>query len=312
MAALGYLVPTREAVMEGRPATGPLLDLARQAESLDLDSLWVGDSLLARPRHDPLTLLAALAVATSRATIGTAVLLPAYRNPVVMAQQIATIDQLASGRLVLGVGIAADNPSIRAEFTAAGVSFERRVGRMQEGLALCRALWSGEGVSWDGRWTLADATLGPKPARPGGPPIWGAGSHPNAIRRVATSMDGWMPIFPDNPEGWRALKDDLDRETSAARRSSEDITTSLYVTVFVDDDADAANDRIDHFLENYYGIPGKAMRRAQACFGGSRDAVTAWLRAFVDAGVEHLIVRLAGDHERQLDLLGKIRRDVIA
>ncbi len=311
MAALGYLVPTREAVMEGRPATDPLLDLARRAESLGLDSLWVGDSLLARPRHDPLTLLGALAVATERATIGTAVLLPAYRNPVVMAQQIATIDQLAHGRLVIGVGIAGDVPNIRAEFTAAGVPFERRVGRMQEGLALCRALWSGEPVSWDGRWTVADATLGPTPFRTGGPPIWGAGSHPNAIRRVAKTMDGWMPIFPDTADGWSGLKDDLAGELEANGRSLEDITTSLYVTVYVDDDETAANARIDRFLESYYGIPGKAMRRAQACFGGSREALTAWLRSFVEAGVDHLIVRLAGDHEAQLDCLSEIRHDVI-
>ena len=312
MAALGYLVPTREAVMEGRPATGPLLDLARRAESLGLDSLWVGDSLLARPRHDPLTLLGALAAVTDHATIGTAVLLPAYRNPVVMAQQIATIDQLANGRLVIGVGIAADVPNIRAEFTAAGVPFERRVGRMQEGLALCRALWSGEPVSWNGRWTLSDATLGPTPYRPGGPPIWGAGSHPNAIRRVAKTMDGWMPIFPDTADGWGGLKDDLARELEASSRTLDEVTTSLYVTVYVDDDEGAANARIDQFLENYYGIPGQAMRRAQACFGGSRDAVATWLRSFVEAGVEHLIVRLAGDHEPQLDHLSEIRRDVIA
>src|SRR5215472_4663394 len=57
---IGYLLPTRERVMEGRPQTGPLLDLAARAESLGFDSVWVGDSLLARPRHDPLTLLAAV------------------------------------------------------------------------------------------------------------------------------------------------------------------------------------------------------------------------------------------------------------
>ena len=97
-------------------------------------SIWVGDSLLARPRHEPLTLLAAVAARVPRVELGTAVLLPALRNPVLLAHQVATLDQIAEGRLILGVGIARDVPNIRAEFTAAGVPFEKRVGRMLEGL----------------------------------------------------------------------------------------------------------------------------------------------------------------------------------
>ena len=157
MTRFGYLVPTREAVMKGAPATAPLLDLAVRAERLGYDSVWVGDSLLARPRHDPLTLLAAIAARTEHATLGTAVLLPAYRNPVILAQQLATLDQVSEGRLVVGVGIAADRPNIRAEFEAAGVPFDKRVGRLLEGLRLMRALWRGEPVNWDGRWTLREA-----------------------------------------------------------------------------------------------------------------------------------------------------------
>src|ERR671925_867095 len=115
---IGYLLPTRERVMEGRPETGPLLELAVRAEALGFDSVWVGDSLLARPRHDPLTLLAAVAARTRKVELGTAVLLPALRNPVLLAQQVATLDRIAEGRVILGVGIAADVPNIRQEFTA--------------------------------------------------------------------------------------------------------------------------------------------------------------------------------------------------
>src|SRR6266699_5527874 len=120
---IGYLLPTRERVMEGHPETASLLALAERAEALGFDSVWVGDSLLARPRHDPLTLLAAVAARTRRAELGTAVLLPALRNPVVLAQQVATLDRISEGRVILGIGIAADVPNIRAEFTAAGVPF---------------------------------------------------------------------------------------------------------------------------------------------------------------------------------------------
>jgi len=126
---IGYLLPTREQIMEGRPETGPLIALSERAETLGYDSIWVGDSLLARPRHDPLTLLAGVATRTRRVQLGTAVLLPALRNPIVLAQQIATLDQLSEGRIILGVGIGLDLPSVHAEFAAAGVPFEKRVGR---------------------------------------------------------------------------------------------------------------------------------------------------------------------------------------
>ena len=160
---IGYLLPTRERVMEGRPQTGPLLDLAARAEGLGFDSVWVGDSLLARPRHDPLTLLAAAATRTQKVQLGTAVFLPALRNPVVLAHQLATLDQISEGRLVLGAGIASDVPNIRAEFVAAGVPFEGRVGRMMEGLAACPRLVGrqagrlGRALAGRGRCARADS-----------------------------------------------------------------------------------------------------------------------------------------------------------
>src|SRR5688572_18021148 len=156
--------------MSGEPETRPLLELAMRAQRLGWDSLWIGDSLLARPRHEPLTLLAAVAALVPRVELGTAVLLPTLRNPVLLAHQVATLDQIAEGRLILGVGIARDVPDIRAEFTAAGVPFEKRVGRLLEGLRLCRALWTGKPVSWEGRWKVEAGVLGPTPHRPGGPP----------------------------------------------------------------------------------------------------------------------------------------------
>jgi hypothetical protein len=112
----------------------------------------------ASQRHEPLTLLAAVATRIPNVNIGTAVLLPAMRNPVLLAHQVATLDQIAEDRLILGVSIAADVPNIRAEFTAAGVPFEKRVGRLLEGLRLARALWSGQPVDWDERWKVERGT----------------------------------------------------------------------------------------------------------------------------------------------------------
>ena len=166
MPKLGYLLPTRERVMEGHYETGSLLKLAETAEGLGYDSIWVGDSVTARPRHDPLTLLAAVAARTRKAELGTAVLLPALRNPVLLAHQVATVDRIAEGRLILGIGIAADMPAIRREFEAMGVPFDKRVARMNEAMLLCRALWTGQPVDWTGLWTVKQGTVGPTPHRP--------------------------------------------------------------------------------------------------------------------------------------------------
>src|SRR2546430_10539314 len=181
----GVLIPTREVVMSGRPETGPLLTMAERAEAAGFDSVWTGDALIARPRHEPLTLLAAVAARTKRVRLGTAVLLPALRNPVVLAHIVGTLDRIAEGRVILGVGIAGDMPAIRKEFAAAGVPWDRRVGRFLEILAICQALWTRDGVSFSGKhFTLDNVTMEPKPHRPGGPPIWIGGSGPTSPREA--------------------------------------------------------------------------------------------------------------------------------
>src|SRR5438128_10591875 len=192
----GVLIPTRESVMSGRMETAPLLTMAERAEAAGFASVWIGDSLVARPRHEPLTLMAAVAARTRRVRIGTGVLLPALRNPVVLAHVVGTLDRVAEGRIILGVGIAGDMPAIRKEFAAAGVPWDRRVGRFLEILAICRALWSRDHVSFHGKhFMLDDVTMEPKPPRAGGPPIWIGGSGPTALREAAR-FDAWFPTGP--------------------------------------------------------------------------------------------------------------------
>ena len=276
---VGYLLPTRENIMSGRPETRSLLDGARRAQSLGFDSIWVGDSLPARPRHDPLTLLAAVAAAVPDIELGPAVLLPALRNPVVLAQQVATIDQISEGRLILGIGIAADVPAIRAEFNAAGVPFEGRVGRMMEGFELSKALWSGEPVSWHGRWELEQSTLAPVPHRVGGPPIWLAAGVAAGIERAAKHYDGWFPIGPD--AATFGQRQQLFAEAAVKEgRDPADLTTAIYLTVAIDDDADAAEASIDDFLAEYYGAPGLPLESWRVAYRWSKFLMAVWVKRF--------------------------------
>jgi len=310
VAKLGYLLPTRERIMEGRPETGPLLDLATRAGALGFDSVWVGDSLTARPRHDPLTLLAGVAGRVTGQgtdmTIGTAVLLPMLRNPVILAHQVATLDQLSEGRLILGVGFAADRPNIRAEFAAAGVPFEHRIGRMLEGLRLCKALWSGQPVDWDGRWQTSQAVVAPTPARAGGPPLWIGGNLPASLDRAGKHFDGWFPIAPSATDFGAGLA----HVRSVARahgRDPDSVSGAMYLTVSLDDDAAKADDRLNHFLARYYDQPAPVTRRRQACYAGPAPGVAEWLNGYEQAGASHLVLRFAGDHERHLEAIAKTR-----
>jgi len=304
---LGYLLPTREGVMQGRPQAAPLLDLARRAQGLGFQSLWAGDSLLARPRHDPLTLLAAVAAVAPGMQVGTAILLPVLRNPVLLAQQLATLDQISSGRLILGVGIGADNPAIRAEFVAAGVPFERRLGRTLEALRLCRALWQGEPVNWEGRWNLEGQVLGPRPFRSGGPPIWMGTSVPAGFERTGRWFDGFFPLGPDAAtfaSRWRAVQ--ASAETAGR---SDAVTAAIYLTVSTHDDPMEAERRLDAYLADYYApLPVAIMRQVQACFAGPEGALEPWLAAFVTAGARHLVLRFVGDHERHLEVVADLRQ----
>ena len=303
---IGYLLPTRESVMEGRPDAAPLLGLAERAEQLGYDSVWVGDSVLARPRHEPITLLAAVAARTRRVKLGTAVLLPALRNPVLLAHQVATLDQVSAGRVILGIGIASDVPNIRAEFRSVGVPWEKRVGTVMEGMRLCKALWSGKPVDWDGRWHVEQGVIGPTPVQPGGPPIWGGGSAPAALERAARHFVGWFPNGPD-PKGWGVQWRKVQEMARAAGRKPGDLEAALYLTLTVDENAARAESRMNDFLAGYYGQRPDVMKKKQACFSGSAGAAAEWLNGYVKEGARYLVLRFAGEHERHLDTFAKLR-----
>jgi probable F420-dependent oxidoreductase len=303
---LGYLLPTREAVMQGTPAAAPLLWLAERAETLGYDSIWIGDSLIDRPRHEPLVMLAGVAARTGRVRLGTAVLLPALRNPVLLAQQAATLDQISEGRLILGIGIGADNPGVHAEFAAAGVPFDKRVGRVLEAMRLCRALWSGERVTWDGRWQLKDAMVGPVPHRKGGPPIWMGGNTPGAMQRAARDFDGWFPISP-SPEAFTRQWQEVKGMARDAGRDADALDSAMYLTVCVDDDAARGEARLRAFMDAYYHGRGEAVMRNQAWVAGPAAAVAERLAGYAEAGLTHAVIRFSGEHERQLEAMARIR-----
>ncbi|MCI0846370.1 MAG: LLM class flavin-dependent oxidoreductase, partial [Chloroflexi bacterium] len=171
---LGILLPTRGLLLgETAPESADrVLDMARRAEDAGLDSVWVGDSLIAKPRLEPLSTLAAVAACTKRVRLGTAVLLAALRHPVLLAQTMATVDLISRGRLLIATGVGgAFNDEQRAEWRAAGVSPSRRASRLEEVLEIVKGLGSGQPLDFSGRhFDLEKVSMEPLPIQAGGVP----------------------------------------------------------------------------------------------------------------------------------------------
>lgn len=195
--------------------------LARAAEEREFDSVWVGDHVLqvSGPVLDPLIALAVVAGATRRIRLGTNVLIVPYRNPLVLANEVASLDRFAGGRVLLGVGVGWNE----AEFAALGVPVRERGSRTDEALGAMRRLWGGGPASALGRfYPFAAATLGTLPATPGGPPLYVGGWSEAALRRALRVGTGWIG-FEDTPEKIRELRGRLERLGPAVGRDAAEL-----------------------------------------------------------------------------------------
>jgi len=308
----GYLLPTRERIMVGVHDARPVLDLAVHAEALGFDSVWIGDSVTAKPRHDALSMLAAVGALTERVELGSAVLLPMLRHPVLLAHQVATVDQICEGRLILGLGTARLAPANLKEFEALDVPTEKRIARMLEGMRLCKALWSGAPVDWEGLWTMEQAEVAPKPFRAGGPPIWLGGAAKGALIRAGRYSDGWSPSGPSDAKVYGENLAVVRDYAEQAGRDPAAITPAVYVTVSVDAAAAKAEAALNAYLESYYNQPADRLRQVQAAFAGSAEATAEWLRGFIDAGCRHLCIRPVGEDREQMDRIMAMKASLLA
>lgn len=257
-----------------------LLDAASRAEADGFDSVWVGESPLARPRPDPLLVLAALAANTRRVRLGTAVLLPLLRHPLTLAHGLATLDRLAGGRLVVGLAPGADVPGTHAELAAVDRPSGRRVGDLMDTVDRWRSLWDGP-----------DAVQ-PRPVRAEGPPLWLGAQGPRMLALTGERFDGWMPFSPTPADYARGLASVRDA-ASAAGRDPDGLVAAAYVTVAMDDDPARAAEALDEYMTAYYGQPASVMSRIQACHAGTLDSAADWIGSYVDAGASHVLVRFA-------------------
>lgn len=232
---LGVQLPEVEREVSWRE----LRDIARAAEHVGFDSIWVGDHLLyrgdgrqERGPYDAWSLLAGLAVATERVTIGPLVACAGFRVPALLAKTATTVDEMSGGRLVLGLGAGWNRP----DFEAFGLPFDHRVARFEEAFEVIRHLVAGERVTLHGRYVdVTDAVLAPAPSHSLRLMI---GS--NAPRMLAATLpyvdrwNTWWDDYGNTPEGFARLNAGVSAAAERAGRSPEEIDRSACVLVVLD------------------------------------------------------------------------------
>ncbi len=293
----GVLLPTREAVMSGRSDPSTLMQLAERAEALGFSSVWVGDSLTARPRIDALTTLAAVGARTRRVRLGTAIFLAALRNPIMLAYQLASLDWITGGRIDLGVGYGRPKePAAEHEFKILGLDPSARMKMSEELIQVMRRLWLEKDVSYAGKFTSFEhVTLEPKPVQPKGVPIWIASNNVEpGLKRVARLGDAWInnikspDIFAECWQKIRAYAADAGRDPSS-------IHPSIYFTL-----AAGGKDAViegQTFLAQYYNRSYEAVANAMLCVTGTWDEVIDWMEKYVEAGARTVVLRFAANDQ---------------
>lgn len=313
MVSHGYVLPTRSIVLSSDDALeqaarveSEIVGLAQRTEALGFDAVWAGDSVLAKPRLEPLSTLSAVAGATDAVTLGTAVFLPQLRHPVHIAHQATTVDLVSGGRLALGIGVGV-GPDVELEHEQLDLPYDRRGALLDEGLEIITGLWDDESVSFGGEFfEVKDVDIGLRPCG-GSPPLYVASAtfdprdgFPRRIReRIERHGDGWLPIgmspemYEAGLERARELVDDAGRDPSA-------FDAAYYQDVVIAETEAAAIDEAREFIDRYYPAWDRLNDdeiRARGAFGPP-EVVEETLREYADAGVESFVTRFTATDQR--------------
>ena len=269
------------------PSRSFLKDAALEIERLELDSIWVSDHIVV-PKNDApwnrvfesITTLGFLSSITESVQLGSSVLLVPLREPLVLAKQIATLDSLSNGRVMIGVGIGWN----KKEFDLLGYDFKNRSKTVAENIDIMRKMWAGD-------YTKQGYSCEPMPVSDNGPPILIGGQSDGALKRVASIGDGWHPV------GISAQEYDLGIQKMTQMKKSNFIW-SLRINF-------AANQKIE---SQYTGADGHPRLRLV----GSIDEIISQIQKYQKIGLAHLVCDIRADSQKeyfeQLKLVGEIKK----
>lgn len=290
-----------------------LVETGHYADETGLfDSLWIGDSLLAKPRPEAVALFGSLAAVTTDVTLAVGCMASiGVRDPILFADQWATLDQLSGGRMLLAVctGIVKPKEASAREGAQYGVTDASRAARLEENVDILRRLWTEDSVTYTGRYTsFEDVTVLPKPVQQP-PPIYIA-SNPaprppatRALRRVARLADGWMTTRK-SPEHLTVNLPAIQEYLVEEGRDPADFAVSAYHNVNLNPDRDDAYEESYRFLGEYYGpVFSREDARHWTATGTPEQVADDLERLYADGATEVTLRITSWDWRRQLKIL---------
>ena len=274
-----------------------LVDYARRAEALGFGGLWSIDNAPAgatarQPVLDGLHALSYVASSTTRIALGIAVVVLPRRHPVILARELATMDWLSRGRLVVGVGLGTKGHLVEA----LGFPQDRQLGRLLDGVATMQNLWR-FGLPDPNEATDFGAPLVLPMTRAEGPPVWFGGAAPAALRRAARLGSGWIGagVSPASEFGTQVR---LLHEELAAVGRQDDFVIAKRVFIGVERDRPTALARFGAALDGLYQTPGFTER--VGIYGSAEDCAEQ-IATFIEAGAHTVILTPMYDYGRQLE-----------
>ncbi|WP_187281099.1 LLM class flavin-dependent oxidoreductase [Nonomuraea sp. C10] len=270
-------------------------------EAASVDALWTLDQLAGRmPTPEPIALLGFAAAHTTRVRLGIAVLVAPGRGPIAAAKQLASLDRLTGGRLVVGVG-----SGDRRLFPALRLGdWEDRPGAvLDEFLTAVHRLWTGTGVTHDGPiWPFADVTVTPRPVAP--PPLWVGGGSVPALRRALRLGSGWVAAGRQPTARFAELAVRLDEVAEQEGRARDSFSVAKRVYLLVEPDQARAHRTIDAWFGAFYGTPDHGR---EATVHGDVATCAEQLAELARLGVTDLILHPLDESPRhQAAVLGEL------
>lgn len=275
-----------------------LVSMARTAEAVGFDSIWLGDHLLydlpvgPRGPWEVWTSLAVLSSVTSRVELGPLVAATAFHNPAVLVKQAATVEAVSGGRLVLGLGAGWN----QREFTAFGLPYDRRVDRFAEAFTVIRQLSRTGRCTFEGEFHhLEDCIIHPRGPRPDGPPLLVGSIGPRMLRLTLPYVDHWnvwWSDFGNTPAGFAERQREVDAVCHEVGRDPAEVGRTCAVFVQLDG-GDGRQ------MGDYLGRPSEPV-------SGPPARIAEMLAAFAEVGADHVQLVVDPITERSIETLGAV------
>ena len=297
-------------LVEGTPDPGLFRATAELAEAVGYDSVWAGDHIsFNNPILDVVVALSTFAAATERVAVGAGVVLLPLRHPSLVAKELASLDYLSGGRVVLGVGVGGEGGK---DFEAVGVPVGERGARTDEAMLALRELFSGREASFAGRFFRFEGiTIEPSSPQPGGPPLWVGGRSAAALSRAGRLGDGWMPIWV-SPERFAAGWAEVRRIAGEASRDPDVLIPAVVLPARIADDGERARRLAAEHLARRYGMEVEEHLVRRYCLAGTPEECSARIHDYVQAGARHVIFNLCAGPRDFLEQAERLVADVTA